>query len=167
MMRNLKVKKPLVQVDRMERRWPDLILGISKDENTIIWTGPVRGFKMQYTINVSWRFRSKRIAPNVFVNSPKIKPRLGESFEGIPHLQFNSSNPEDSALCLFDPEGREWNASMFIADTIIPWASEWLHHYECWHLDGVWRGANAPGPISVAEMRLEELQGDIDRVGYL
>lgn len=167
MIRGRKLKKPLVQVNRMEQRWPDLKLRVSPDERSIVWVGPIRGFQMMYTVCVAWDFICKTDPPFVFINSPKIKPRSGGDYEQIPHLQFNGDNPDDSALCLFDPEGREWNASMFIADTTIPWASEWLHHYECWHLDGVWRGANAPGPISVAEMRLEDRQGDIDRVGYL
>jgi hypothetical protein len=29
---------------------------------------------------------------------------------------------------------------MPIIDTIIPWTSEWLLHYECWLATGKWHG---------------------------
>ena len=29
---------------------------------------------------------------------------------------------------------------MFIADTIVPWACEWLLHYEIWLATGEWHG---------------------------
>lgn len=41
-------------------------------------------------------------------------------------------------LCLHFPG--EWNGSMLIADTIVPWASEWLMHYEFWLATGQWHG---------------------------
>lgn len=107
---------------------------------------------MTYKVGVQWDWRDTKSIPHVFILEPKLRPRAGMAFYDIPHLLFNAEVPEDSALCLFDPEGREWNATMLIADTTVPWASEWLHHYECWHFDGIWRGPNAPGPISVGEM---------------
>ena len=35
---------------------------------------------------------------------------------------------------------KEIDASQFIADTIIPWTSEWLLHYEIWVATGIWHG---------------------------
>ncbi len=51
----------------------------------------------------------------------------------IPH-RYGPSEP-----CLyypgeFDPD-RE-----FIADVVVPWASEWLLHYELWLITGEWLG---------------------------
>lgn len=45
-----------------------------------------------------------------------------------------------SALCLFDPDTGEWDNTNLIADTTVVWASEWLHHYELWHVTGEWHG---------------------------
>ncbi len=112
---------------------------------------------MDYAVQVQWMFTSPRAVPIVFIREPKITPRAGTDFIDLPHLLYNAEQPEDSGLCLFDPDDRQWDGTKLIADTIVPWASEWLHHYELWHLDGVWRGPNAPGPISVGEIiRLEE-----------
>lgn len=113
---------------------------------------------MDYLVQVQWAFTVPRAVPIVFILDPKITPRPGSDFVNLPHLLYNAEQPDDSGLCLFDPGERQWDGSKLIADTIVPWASEWLHHYEFWQIDGVWRGANAPGPISVGEMiRLKEM----------
>ena len=143
----------------MSARWPELRARLTNGDRYLVWSGPLRGFQMNYQVAVLWDYQNLEVAPYVFINEPKIRPRDGSTFEDIPHLQFDAANPEDSALCLFDPAGREWDATLLIADTTVPWASEWLHYYECWHLDGIWRGANAPGPISVSEIRAKSAVG--------
>lgn len=35
---------------------------------------------------------------------------------------------------------------MSIADTIVPWTSLWLHHYEIWLATGIWCGKNEEHP---------------------
>lgn len=137
------------QVDRMRMRWPEMRHVEVAAKDTVAWIGPLRGFQMSYRVQVQWNWANDRAFPYVFILEPALRPRDGERFVDIPHLLFNRDRPEQSALCLFDPAAGEWNNAMWIADTTVPWASEWLHHYELWHVDGVWRGANAPGPISV------------------
>lgn len=160
-MRRTKQRSAHAQLNRMSSRWPDLRPEVSSDGKHLLWSGPLRGLQRTYEVLIQWKFVGSLGAPFVFIVEPELKPRLNGSFEEIPHLLFNSDAPASSALCLFDPDGREWDATMLIADTTIPWASEWLHHYECWHLDGIWRGANAPGPISVAEILA--LEAEISR----
>jgi hypothetical protein len=41
-------------------------------------------------------------------------------------------------LCLYSPG--EWSGDMFIAKTTIPWAGEWLFHYELWKATDQWDG---------------------------
>ena len=41
-------------------------------------------------------------------------------------------------LCLYYP--CEWNSTMNISDTIIPWISEWLYYFEFWCITGEWHG---------------------------
>lgn len=136
------------QVERMRKVWPVLKPLTVFADGQVAWIGPVRGFQMSYKVVVVWN-PAKTISPLVFVRQPTIAPRPGADWIDIPHLLYDPGSPKDSALCLFDPEQNEWRSSMWISDTIVPWASEWLHHYELWHFDGVWRGANAPGPISI------------------
>lgn len=73
------------------------------------------------------------------MDSPKItivSPPLQKSSKGekIPHLYA------EGHLCLYHPKYGEFSKTDFICDTIIPWASLWLYHYEVWHLTGDWLG---------------------------
>jgi hypothetical protein len=52
--------------------------------------------------------------------------------ERLPHVY------ENDELCLYYPG--EWSGKSHIADTIIPWISEWLLHYEIWLATGEWQG---------------------------
>ena len=53
----------------------------------------------------------------------------------------------DQSLCLYD--AAEWNSSMLLVDTVVPWACEWLAHYELWASSGVWHGDSAqPAPLA-------------------
>lgn len=44
----------------------------------------------------------------------------------------------DDCLCLYTPG--QWDRSMQIATTIIPWTAEWLFHYELWKATDHWVG---------------------------
>jgi hypothetical protein len=132
----------------MEKIWPAFRLGTTEN-GLLAWHGPLRGAQKYYDIGVLW---DSSIAPFVFVLDPKIVPRPGGTYEAIPHLLFNEGSPEDSALCLFDPNGREWDPTMLIAETTLPWAGRWLLYYELWHVDGIWRGGGV-GPESIAAAR--------------
>jgi hypothetical protein len=79
--------------------------------------------KLQYT-------RSDGVS--FYVLEPKLQ--LAEGHVSLPHVY-------DSALqklCLFEPGG--WNSAMYFVHTIIPWACEWLYHYEVWVATGRWNG---------------------------
>lgn len=152
MIKRAKPRSAHSQIGRMEKRWCGLKPRLAQGNDLVLWVGPLRGFQMNYQVQIQWEWQNRSAVPLVFILEPKLRPRNDEDFLDLPHLRFNSDRPEDSALCLYDPETGEWNDTMLIADTTVPWASEWLHHYEIWHLDGTWRGANAPGPISIREM---------------
>ncbi|MCX6132627.1 MAG: hypothetical protein NTU47_02340 [Ignavibacteriales bacterium] len=72
--------------------------------------------------------------PDVYVASPKLDLFPGES--RLPHVY----STEEQRLCLYYRRAREWNSGMYIGDTIIPWTSEWLLHYEIWLATGSWHG---------------------------
>lgn len=61
---------------------------------------------------------------------------MAEGKSKLPHV-YSTVKQE---LCLFFPDGSEWNPSMLFTRTVIPWASEWLMYYELWLGDGQWRG---------------------------
>lgn len=144
----------------MQARWPTFSFEVLDNGPMMVWRGRIRGFQKDYRIQVQWSWLKKGVPPYVFVLDPPIRPRSGEHFVDLPHLIYSEGVPEDSALCLFDPKTGEWSDRKLIADTTLPWASEWLHHYELWHVTGDWRGPNAPGPISIGEIRREREKND-------
>jgi hypothetical protein len=63
----------------------------------------------------------------------QVLPKLARPEKvNLPHV-FNGRD-----LCLYF-EG-EWDSDMALAETIVPWASEWLLHYEFWLITGKWGG---------------------------
>ncbi len=65
---------------------------------------------------------------------------------GAPWRVLGAKHPPhiyaDGSLCLFYPKAREFNGTMILARTIVPWASEWLMFYELWLASdgGEWLG---------------------------
>jgi hypothetical protein len=81
-----------------------------------------------YTVEVTYRHRSR---PRVMVTDPELK--LHPRATALPHVYRGGD------LCLHLPG--EWNDSMLLARTILPWTSEWLLHYELWLITGRWAGS--------------------------
>ncbi len=71
-------------------------------------------------------------SPKIKIVSPELK--RNEKGEGAEHLYPNGY------LCLYQPKYREFTRTDLLTDTIIPWTSLWLYHYEVWHLTGEWLG---------------------------
>lgn len=141
------------QLEAMRRNWPGFH-GFRFGDGTVAWIGQVQPQAQPYTIEVFWNPRILD-RPYVVVVDPLIAPRLGLTYEDIPHLMFNAKEPTRSGLCLFDPAGLEWTPGDLIAETTIAWSAEWLHFYELWHLCGAWLGPGV-GRESIGHMRAEE-----------
>ncbi len=80
-----------------------------------------------YTVQVAYVYGDR---PITHVRNPALQTRPGAT--GLPHVYTGDE------LCLYQPG--EWNPTMSIASTILPWASEWLFHYEIWRATGEWTG---------------------------
>ena len=63
-------------------------------------------------------------APQIRILEPEIKP------EGKLHFYKNGT------LCLYDWREKPWQKRWHLADTIVPWAAEWLVFYEIYLLTG-------------------------------
>lgn len=117
------------QVRAMRSRWPGFEVSVfnHKLKLTGVLTPTARSIVYQvqidYTINKY---------PDVIVLDPVLIPNFNN--ERPPHLY-----PEDR-LCLFRPIYGDFKFSDLISETIIPWTSLWLYHYEVWHLTGEWLG---------------------------
>jgi hypothetical protein len=81
----------------------------------------------RYTILMRYRLGFR---PEVRVIDPMLHVREGT--DEVPHTF------ENNLLCLH--LNSEWRPTMSLADTIVPWASEWLFYYELWLATGTWHG---------------------------
>ena len=94
----------------------------------LTWRGDITpsAISSTYTINIDFVVGKR---PKVTVVSPELARANGAV------LKHTYDNDE---LCLYLPG--QWDSSMSIAETIIPWTSEWLFHYETWAVTGHWNG---------------------------
>lgn len=109
----------------------------------LTWTGDLKPNELSRLYRVRVTILQGQL-PSVEVVDPLLESRPGES---IPHLFSNGS------LCLH-LDG-EWTSTMLIADTTIPWTSEWLLNYEVWRGTGTWYGGGEWPPH-----RRESAEGD-------
>lgn len=114
------------------------------------WTGDLTPDRQRYQVRV--RFipggEARGIVfvpagPNVFLLDPPARRRPDAPDERVPHI-YSEGPP--AHLCLWLPSSGEWSPTNPIAETIIPWASEWLFFYELWHATSVWYGSGAHPP---------------------
>jgi hypothetical protein len=85
-----------------------------------------------YTVRIEY---SGHLRPAITVLSPRLTVPEGKS---LPHV-FSGDE-----LCPYFPG--QWTENMPMATTIVPWASEWLLHYEIWRASGTWTGGgHEPG----------------------
>jgi hypothetical protein len=113
---------------RMAQCFPEL--RFHRRGSASCWLGPLQPLPGSaiYQVRVTWRDRR---APDVRVEWPAIR-------RDAPHLYG------PNRLCLFYPTDRSWRPELYIANTIVPWAAEWLLFYEYWLDTGTWYGPEAP-----------------------
>lgn len=80
-----------------------------------------------YTLRLEYRHRRR---PRVWVIDPQLTLHPGAT--RVPHV-FGEGD-----LCLWYPG--EWTDDMLLAHTVVPWAADWLFHYEIWLATGTWTG---------------------------
>lgn len=124
-----------VQGVELKSKFPESKIALTKGTK-LIWIGNLQPSHLSivYKVQIIYRFGKR---PEVRVLNPVLKTRLGEK---IPHV-FGGK-----VLCLYRSKYGEWAPSKLIANTIIPWTSLWLLHYEIWLATGEWCGSRAEHP---------------------
>ncbi len=113
----------------MKSKHPQLKLTLRR--NTAIWQGSwcPSDLSDTYLIRVTYAYRRR---PVIAILSPTLKLANGKI--KLPHTYMNSQFD----ICVHELE--EWNSRLLIADTIMPWISQWLRFYEYWEQTGSWEG---------------------------
>jgi hypothetical protein len=103
--------------------------------DAMVWMGNVSpdAFSPNYMLRIGYRFG---FSPTVHVLAPELRRFRGGA---LPHVYPGNK------LCLFDPRcaRKQWDPSMWIAETTLDWAVMWLYYYETWVMTGVWHGGGA------------------------
>lgn len=108
----------------------------------LIWQGWLKPSELsqQYLTEVSLTIGQN---PKVNVVEPALRP---DGQGRLPHIW------EDGSLCL--NTAGQWSPKMLLVDTILPWSSEWLFHYEVWKGMGIWFGDGTTEESPEAQSKL-------------
>lgn len=104
---------------------------VSLNQGVLIATGSIQPTERSVVYCIKIRYQMNGV-PQIYVLSPPLQKN--EKGEDIPHMY------SQKRLCLYRPKYGEFKHSDLICDTIIPWTSLWLYHYEIWHITGKWLG---------------------------
>jgi len=119
------------QAARLRSLYPDAICQITR--NHLHWKGTLNPTPISdnYLVKLSYTLGE---SPKTNVVSPKLFIPKGKR---LPHVY----NQQNQRLCLYYPCGEsKWSPSTYLAETIVPWTSEWLFFYELWLSTGEWLG---------------------------
>jgi hypothetical protein len=112
-----------------------------------VWEGALAPGRRSYCVRVIYFPRI--FFPDFRIENPRVSITVEEPVIGLdprgtgelpPHIYPNFARREFPMLCLFDPAADEWNGDKLIAETILPWAAEWLFFFEGWMATGDWLG---------------------------
>lgn len=121
---------------------------VSLSQNIMTWKCTITPSPLSASYDIKLSYKQGE-HPNVYVVAPKLALHPGA--KKLPHVY----STEKQWLCIYFRRGREWRSNMHIADTIIPWTSEWLWHYECWFITGEWHGGGIHRDVTEAEKQVE------------
>lgn len=134
------------QIALMSKRWPQFEVSWPT-KWFVSWKGILCPLNKEYIVQVVYCLGANlgpvEISPKfpqVRVLSPLLEVRPENPDEPIPHHYQNLGDPNHPVLCLYDPRGKEWQPGDRIAETILPWAINWLACYEGWRATGRWTG---------------------------
>jgi hypothetical protein len=126
----------IVQAAKIKKCFPNSKVRTTR--NNLIWKGTLKPTPLSesYDIKIEYKLGYH---PCVYVVNKKLEFYPGKKV--LPHVY----STDKQWLCLYYRKAREWTSQQLIAETIIPWTSEWLYHYEFWLATGKWHGRGIHG----------------------
>lgn len=114
--------------------------GITRRELTWRYDAVPSPISRTYGLRLTYRAPG---TPHVLVDTPDIVALAGG--RPLPHVYGESP----VRLCLYLPGSGEWDASMPLDRTVVPWSVLWLWHFEDWLSTGEWGGGGVhPGEVA-------------------
>ena len=118
------------------------------DNNELIWTGKIKptSLSKEYTVLMCYKLRG---IPKVWVYGDELENLESTDF---PHKYDIDIENKMVRICLYT--NSEFDSSMYLANTIIPWTIEWLYYYEIWLVTGEWLGGGIHPEFGVEKEEL-------------
>ena len=117
-----------LQANHLKKMFPGANIRINR--NCLIWQAQLTPTELSETYTVRLKYKLKD-RPKVQVLKPELIVPEGRR---LPHTYSGKQ------LCLYYPGSGDWRGDMLLSQTIVPWISEWLLHYEIWLVTGKWHG---------------------------
>jgi hypothetical protein len=134
----VKISRPtislLVQAHKLQSYFPNSKWRLENCGNTLVWKEALKPSELSLTYMIKLVYQREK-HPDVFIVEPK-PLLLAKGATKLEHVYCTKKQH----ICIYYKNASEWNANMMIADSIIPWTSEWLLHYEYWVSTGIWHG---------------------------
>ena len=122
-----------LQAKYIEKMFPDTKVSTHHDQE-LFWSHTISPSPLgdNYKIKLVYHLNKP---PAIYVVEPK-QLTLAKGKSKLEHCY----DQKMQHLCLFYPKKCEWHNTMLLTQTIIPWAYDWLYHYEIWLGTGEWTG---------------------------
>jgi hypothetical protein len=133
------------QASALRQVFPEGMASITHSK--LVWIGTLSPTPLscEYTVRVNYSVGAN---PQAIILDPPLVP---DQNGFLPHFY------REGSICLY--AAREWDGSMLIVETIIPWATEWLAHYELWKWRGQWYGdGDLPHTTTTASRSASDLK---------
>ncbi|GAB3962970.1 hypothetical protein GCM10028805_65140 [Spirosoma harenae] len=143
----------IIQEGHLKSVFPDSKTNRRKEEY-LSWEHTLTPSNISNTYKVKLNYKRGE-GVNFKVLEPKLE--LAEGKTSLPHV-YSTDRQE---LCLYYPKSKEWDSSMLFTKTIIPWACEWLLHYEIWQITGEWHGGGVHSNVENIEQEKTEQLNEI------
>ena len=116
---------------------------ITDNDKTVQWEGTLQPTPLSREYRVVIKYTLNH-SPVCVIKEPDLS--VLAKGRKIPHIYQNQTGIRGTQLCLYLPvikkknKVSEWQPTMFLANTILPWASMWLVYFEFWLASGEWDG---------------------------
>ena len=113
----------------LEKEYPNSVVSFV-GHSKIVWNYQLKPTELSSFYSIKLVFDG--ISPEVFVVNPNpLQKASGES--KLPHVY----DQKKQQLCLY---WKDWDRTMPLSKTIVPWIADWLFYYEIWLYTGIWEG---------------------------
>lgn len=98
-----------------------------------------------YVVKIAYKYTDKY--PKVWLLFPKLE-KVDNKY---PHHKYEWDKAGNPRLCVYYPAYEEWNPTMDITLSFIPWIVTWLNTYEYWLITGQWIYDESPRTVERKE----------------